>query len=597
MFELLNTINIWLSDFLARPWRRLVFALVSGLLLSLSLPAVAKGYFSAFALSAWFGLVPLLILAKSSNKTWRLILEALCFSMAYHLVAFSWLPELHPLTWQGFSLALSLLISSLAWFVPSFFHASLVVPFVLVAKSIYDAKPKRTGSLSYMDIVLLAFIWVLIQYKLQFHLWGYSVLSAPLHLLAYSQHQYLSLIQIVNIVGSVGLEGLILLVNLYLSNFFNVRAAQGSLRISNFNINQPSFSLHNMPQQIYMGLVLAGILLASFAYGGSVIARSAAGMTKQSAEPSLGDCFGTACLAMTPPVSMTNGDNVIARSEATKHSENVTDVTFSRLQPRVQNLQLGSENDWLSFVIAQANLSAEASRGKHLNALDVLRIMKAKTAEAYARYGESKADIVLWPEGAAPLIISDTLPAEFDDMASYADLFVFGTYHLEDSKLYNSNAFVDYAAKRLQFYNKINLVPFGEYTPWTELLPASLKELAKTAIGTGFERGSTKQDVIVTSKGRIGTCVCFELLFPDLVRKQAAKSEILINLNDLSWFKSERAEDAFLAAAKFRAIENAQGLILASNRGISTGIDACGRLVADRLQKARKRSVYNLYGW
>ncbi len=540
MFAILNSLNIWLSDLLSNKWRRLIFALISGLVLSLSLPAIAKGYLAPFALVAWLGLIPLLILSKSSTSSLRLCLETLVFSMAYHLLAFSWLAELHPLTWQGFSYELSLVVAGLAWLAPSLFHSILLLPFVLVASAIYKSKgrgPKNDGSLNISDILLLTFLWTAIQYKLQFNLAGFSVFSAPLHLLAYSQHQYLALIQICNIIGAIGLELLILVVNLYFSNFFNVRVAQGSLRLSNYNLNQPSFSLHNFNQQGLMGLVLVLLFIFIFSYG----CRQLAAGSVQHDSPKL---------------------------------------------------------SYISFAIAQANLSAEASRGKHLRAADVLRIMKDKTTELY-KEGDARTDIIAWPEGSVPLLISDTLPAELDELKQYADIFVFGSYHVNGSKLYNSNAFVEFLpnGNLLQFYNKINLVPFGEYTPWTSFLPDKLKELAKSSIGTGFDSGSKHQAVINTIHGLAGNSVCFELLFPDLVRKQAAQAEFLINLNDLSWFKSKRAEDAFLAVAKFRAIENTKGLILASNRGTSAGIDACGRIVQHRLLKSHKRSVYNQYGW
>jgi apolipoprotein N-acyltransferase len=571
MFELLNTINICLSSQLTTKLKRLIFAALGGLILSLSLPAVARGIFEPLALVAWIGLVPLFILTKSSNSSTKLSIETIVFGMAYYLAALSWLPELHPLTWQGFSLEFSFLIAAMVWTIPSLFHAALFVPVTLVAKAFYASKDqgqKKNGSLTISDIVFLAFLWTAIQYKLQFNLLGLSILSAPLHYIAYSQHHYLNFIQICNIIGTIGLEFLIVVVNLYISNFFNVRIvdARSSLRLSNYNINQPSFSLHNLPQQTILGLSLAAIFVASISYSNMELAKYS---------------------------SPHDAKHVIGQASATT-PEPINGEALALVKP---------ESNEVSFAVAQANLSAEASRGKKLHAADVLNLMKEKTAKIYQAVNGvilERKDILVWPEGSVPLLISDTLPAELDELKQYADIFVFGTYHVNGSKLYNSNAFVDYFSsngKFLQFYNKIKLVPFGEYTPWTSVLPDKFKELARFAIGSGFDRGSAKQEVIATTHGRIGTFVCFELLFPDLVRKQAAKSELLINLNDLSWFKSERAEDAFLAVAKFRAIENAQGLILASNRGTSTGIDRCGRLVTDKLQKSHNRSIYNLYGW
>ncbi len=469
--------------------------------------------------------------------------------MAYHLVAFSWLLGLHPLTWQGFSYNESLIVAALAWILPSIFHSCLVLPFTLLASGFYRTKHKLF-SLQIAEILLLAFLWAAIQHKLSFNLGALSVLAVPVHMLAYSQHHYLALIQITNIIGAIGLEFLIVLVNLYFSNYFNVRMLSNTKNssYSNYNINQPSFSLNNLSEQSYIGITLACLLSGALLYGSN-------------------------CLGQKPPGKA------------------------------------------VSFKIAQANLSAEDSRGKHLNASQIISIMKNKTAEICkpdtemrsieinAKSDSIKTNLILWPEGSTPILVENTLPEILHDLANYSDLFLFGAYHTENRKLFNSIGFVDFSQDelKLDFYNKVNLVPFGEYTPWLGLLPQSIKDLAKFAIGSGFDRGALNQAATKTSIATIGSSVCFELLFADLVRKQAEKSEILVNLNDLSWFGSKMIEEAFLAVARFRAIENAQSLILASNAGTSTGIDSCGRLSwtlnEGSVIKSKNRSIYNLYGW
>ncbi len=569
MFELLNTINIATSHYLSENRHRWIFALISGLFLSCSLPAISEHY-PYVALTAWFALVPLLILIKSSSSYMRLSLEAFLMLFTYHLVAFSWLLGLHPLSWQGFTYFQSLLISALAWILPSIFHSSLLLIFVCFARALYLSKANlasKDSSLRISDMFVLALLWATIQHKLGFSLGLLSIFFVPVHLLAYSQHHFLELIQIASIVGAIGLEFLIVLLNVYLSNFFNIKQinVRKQASLSNYNLYQPSFSIHNLREQSVMTLVLFFVLFGSLYYG------------------------------------------------------------HLRLQTQFPRD--------LSFVIAQSRLSAEASRGAKLNAANIIQTMMqssfqlyqytdvvptqppaeasslmldsaspsiqppAETSSLIAVAKPQHTDFIFWPEGSAPLLLTNFVPDLFQGLFAYSDIFIFGTYHSARGRLYNSVAFAEPTSPTLQFYNKIQLVPFGEYSPAASLLPASLRELASFAIGSGFDRGDPEQRPIQTSKARIGTSLCFELLFADLVRKQAERSEFLLNLNDLSWFDSRSIERAFLAIAKFRAIENSQALILASNYGCSTGIDACGRLSPRYIHKTQERSIYNLYGW
>jgi apolipoprotein N-acyltransferase len=87
--------------------------------------------------------------------------------------------------------------------------------------------------------------------------------------------------------------------------------------------------------------------------------------------------------------------------------------------------------------------------------------------------------------------------------------------------------------------------------------------------------------ILRTEEGKLGTLLCFEILFPDLVRgfvKQGA--DILVNISNDAWFGRTSAHYQHFSMAVFRAIEFRRPVVRAANTGISGSIDAAGRIVA-----------------
>lgn len=253
-----------------------------------------------------------------------------------------------------------------------------------------------------------------------------------------------------------------------------------------------------------------------------------------------------------------------------------------------ENLEVSDKK----YLIASASFTAKDSRGNKLR--PELSISKLKEASKLTDY-EQKLDMLVWPEGAVPQLLGQKAPLELDELKEFTELLIFGTYHKKSAAVYNSIAFYDF--NEVKYYNKQNLVPFGEYTPFTAWLPNQLKELAISAIGTGFERGSPHQKPIQTPIGAISSNVCFEILFPEFVRKEFNKgADLIININDLSWFHSKALRTAFITAAKFRAIENRSPILLASNVGQSLLINPHGTISKD-LEFSKKGSLYSQYFW
>jgi len=126
-------------------------------------------------------------------------------------------------------------------------------------------------------------------------------------------------------------------------------------------------------------------------------------------------------------------------------------------------------------------------------------------------------------------------------------------------------------------YDKIHLVPFGEYIPLRGYLDKFLDILDINLINTlpGESYGLLKVDNIAVSAS-----ICYEIAFSDLVRKTAKKGNLLVTISNDTWFGSSIGPEQHLEIAQSRALEHQKSLIRATNSGISAIIDKKGNIVS-----------------
>ncbi len=209
------------------------------------------------------------------------------------------------------------------------------------------------------------------------------------------------------------------------------------------------------------------------------------------------------------------------------------------------------------------------------------------------------ADLVVWPEAATPFIV-EREPVYFLElvaMAHRADSpLLFGSpalrYHADRRPyLLNSAYLLSPDGQMLGRYDKQHLVPFGEYIP---LHSSVLFFLDKLVEGIGdFEAGPeatvlsfTKRDASGKDGAgsplpvKFGVVICYEVIFPNLVREFAANgSEFLVTITNDAWFGPSSAPYQHFAMVVFRAVENRLAFARAANTGISGLIDPFGRIL------------------
>jgi len=189
--------------------------------------------------------------------------------------------------------------------------------------------------------------------------------------------------------------------------------------------------------------------------------------------------------------------------------------------------------------------------------------------------------LIIWAENPAPFYFTrdPVFRNAVEGMARQGGAYVvvntvvpFGAGH---SKITNSAVVVDAEGREISQYDKMHLVPFGEYVPaW-----AFPNEIGKITNETGnFVPGSSYR-VAPTPEGAIGVFICYEDIFPQLVRMfTLAGARVLVNISNDAWFGDSAAALQELEMARLRAIENRRYLLRATNDGITAVIDPYGRI-------------------
>ncbi len=188
------------------------------------------------------------------------------------------------------------------------------------------------------------------------------------------------------------------------------------------------------------------------------------------------------------------------------------------------------------------------------------------------------ADFLVWPEVPAPLYDDD--PALHQLAAnlareSHASFLLGVVGRTEDHSILNSALLLSPNGDFVSRYDKVNLVPFGEFVPWP--LGAITKKISTEA---GDFRPGDKVIVSQTDGHKIGTFICYESVFPNFIRRFARDgAEVLFNLSNDSWFGKSAARDQHLRIVRMRAAENRRWIVRATNNGITASIDPAGRVV------------------
>ncbi|MGH9566184.1 MAG: apolipoprotein N-acyltransferase, partial [Candidatus Angelobacter sp.] len=202
-----------------------------------------------------------------------------------------------------------------------------------------------------------------------------------------------------------------------------------------------------------------------------------------------------------------------------------------------------------------------------------------------------RAGLVVWPESPAPFYEDD---ARFRDALSNVarrtgnwvlagDVTVY-----EEGKpgqaLFNSASLVSPTGERTARYDKVHLVPFGEYVPFKNVF--SFAGGLTQQVGD-FSSGSSRAPLRADGT-ELGIFICYESIFPDEIRQFAKNgAQVFVNLSNDGWYGDSGAYAQHLKQSRMRAVENARWLLLDTNTGVTASVDPYGRIVASAPRKVR----------
>jgi len=232
-------------------------------------------------------------------------------------------------------------------------------------------------------------------------------------------------------------------------------------------------------------------------------------------------------------------------------------------------------SDPISAALLQPNITQQM-RWDEANVAAIYQKMIGMTEEA-ARHG---AQVVIWPESTVPLSYTQTdfFRAEIEDLSRRHGIdIILGSVatdaqHL--NRIWNS-AFLVSGGTTIGHYDKIRLVPFGEYVPLRRVL--FFAEKLVHAVGE-FEFGSNDQPL--TGKIPYGPAICYEVVYPQITRTQVRNgATVIVTITNDAWYDGTSAPAQHLWMARMRAIEGDRYILRAATTGISAFVDPTGQVL------------------
>ena len=184
------------------------------------------------------------------------------------------------------------------------------------------------------------------------------------------------------------------------------------------------------------------------------------------------------------------------------------------------------------------------------------------------------SELVVLPEAELPYSQDSIRFIDFLKNTEISEKIILGVWKYDDTKLYNAI----YSPRYNEAYKKIHLVPFGEYIPFIEGLRGIINffDLPMSNVSHGSQ---LQENIRILDNIPISSPICFDIAFPNTVRKMNKSSLLMINVSNDTWFGNSIGPYHHLSIARVRSIENNRYTIRATNDGISAIISNKGTIV------------------
>jgi len=244
---------------------------------------------------------------------------------------------------------------------------------------------------------------------------------------------------------------------------------------------------------------------------------------------------------------------------------------------QIEHAMTGKKSDNVTIVQGNIDQTLKWNNKYQHDTLEIYRNLSLANVK-------SGTHLIVWPETAAPFFFQniDDKHRFVINIAKEARAYLlFGSpsYRTENSMNYFSNSayIISPAGSVMGRYDKMHLVPYGEYVPLRKVFFF----LEKLVVGVGDFRSGEKLTPLVMDGKKIGVLICYEGIFPEISRRYHTMGvSLLVNITNDAWFGISSAPYQHLTMTAFRAVENRRYIIRAANTGISALIKPTGEIIS-----------------
>jgi apolipoprotein N-acyltransferase len=252
--------------------------------------------------------------------------------------------------------------------------------------------------------------------------------------------------------------------------------------------------------------------------------------------------------------------------------------------------QPSTEHADIRLRIMQPNLPQDAKFNPD-NREDIMQLYLGLSDRATSPRSSGVADAthLIWPESAFPFLLhrDQRALAQIAGLLPSGTTLITGAARVEEPlfdgsyRFFNSIQALASDGSLIATYDKVHLVPFGEYFPaiFDQLLRSvGLREFVH--VPGGFEAGTRRSVLHVPGLPPIAPGICYEAIFPGAVTPGIGMAGLILNVTNDAWFGDTPGPRQHFAQARLRAVEEGLPLVRAANTGISAVVDPYGRIVS-----------------
>jgi apolipoprotein N-acyltransferase len=237
--------------------------------------------------------------------------------------------------------------------------------------------------------------------------------------------------------------------------------------------------------------------------------------------------------------------------------------------------------------LVQPNLTQSERLDRTRHAAVVDRLFRLSQDAPGELRGAARITHLIWPESTFPFLVTSApqVLSRIADLLEPGTSLIAGAARLEEQmiggaqrrRFYNSLYVFDDEGRVAELYDKVHLVPFGEYLPFQDTLEAAGLQ-ALTRQRGGFSAGTRRLPISTGIGPAFGPLICYEVIFPGAVVGDGARPAWFVNLSDDSWFGDTPGPRQHMHQARVRAVEEGTPIIRVTTTGFSAIVDSYGRL-------------------